>query len=157
MRLCLPVSDFDRYSLTIARWLTNVYDADDPAGKPTTPGDVTVAAVVSSDQSFGGDDIREVLRQIELRFLDRMQGVYALFNQLFHRRMRPGTSEQDLAIVIASIVEGLVERRQLIPGKIDRLRLTPIEDDEPHEWHLAALSVYGVYVTMTEDIDEVDT
>ncbi|WP_448263624.1 hypothetical protein [Microbacterium aurum] len=35
------MSDFDRYSLTIARWLTNVYDADDPAGKPTTPGDVT--------------------------------------------------------------------------------------------------------------------
>ena len=35
--LCLSVSDFDRYSLTIARWLAHVYDAGDPAGNPTTP------------------------------------------------------------------------------------------------------------------------
>ena len=35
------MSSFDRFSLTIARWLTNVYDADDPAGKSTTLGDVT--------------------------------------------------------------------------------------------------------------------
>ncbi len=37
------MSSFDRFSLTIARWLTNVYDADDPAGKSTTLGDVTRA------------------------------------------------------------------------------------------------------------------
>ncbi|WP_344257205.1 hypothetical protein, partial [Agromyces humatus] len=30
-----------QFSLTIARWLTNVYDEGDPAGNPTTPGDVT--------------------------------------------------------------------------------------------------------------------
>ena len=36
------MSDFDRYSLTIARWLTNVYDAHDPARIPTTPRDVTL-------------------------------------------------------------------------------------------------------------------
>lgn len=41
MRLCLPVSDFDRYSLTIARWLTSVYDTASPAENPTTPGDAT--------------------------------------------------------------------------------------------------------------------
>ena len=35
------MSDFDRYSLTIARWLTHVYDADNPAENYTTPGDVT--------------------------------------------------------------------------------------------------------------------
>ena len=40
--MCLSVSDFDRFSLTIARWLTNVYDANDPAGKSTTRGDVTI-------------------------------------------------------------------------------------------------------------------
>lgn len=113
-----------------------------------------LAAVVSSKESFGGDDIRDVLRQIELRFLDRMHDVYALFNELFHRQMRLGVSERDLAILIASIVEGIADRRQLIPEHINRLRLTPVEGEEPHEWHLAALSVYGVYVTMTEDIDE---
>ncbi|WP_294181454.1 hypothetical protein [uncultured Schumannella sp.] len=35
------MSSFDRFSLTIARWLTNVYDADAPAGKSTTWRDVT--------------------------------------------------------------------------------------------------------------------
>ncbi|WP_288121122.1 hypothetical protein [Microbacterium sp. 69-7] len=35
------MSDFDRFSLTIARWLTNVYDEDNPAKNYTTPGDVT--------------------------------------------------------------------------------------------------------------------
>jgi hypothetical protein len=39
--MCLPVSDFDRYSLTIARWLTHVHDAGDPGQNYTTPGDVT--------------------------------------------------------------------------------------------------------------------
>lgn len=35
--------NFDRYfSLTIARWLTHVYDADNPAESSTTPGDVTL-------------------------------------------------------------------------------------------------------------------
>lgn len=38
--VCLSVSDFDRFSLTIARWLTNVYDEDNPAKNYTTPGDV---------------------------------------------------------------------------------------------------------------------
>lgn len=42
--MCLPVSDFDRYSLTIARWLTHVYDANNPIGISTTPRDVTIAA-----------------------------------------------------------------------------------------------------------------
>jgi len=49
--MCLPVSDFDRYSLTIARWLTSVYDADDPAGNHATPGDVTVDDRKCSDQA----------------------------------------------------------------------------------------------------------
>ncbi|MGX1703216.1 hypothetical protein, partial [Microbacterium sp. NPDC055357] len=31
----------DRFSLTLARWLTNVYDEDNPAESSTTPGDVT--------------------------------------------------------------------------------------------------------------------
>ncbi|GAA3210530.1 hypothetical protein GCM10017690_21090 [Microbacterium terregens] len=36
------MSDFDRFSLTIARWLTNVYDVDTTAENYTTPGDVTL-------------------------------------------------------------------------------------------------------------------
>ena len=40
--LCLSVSSFSRFSLTIPRWLARVHDADDPAGNSTTPGDVTV-------------------------------------------------------------------------------------------------------------------
>ncbi|WP_143049336.1 hypothetical protein [Microbacterium sp. LCT-H2] len=36
------MSDFDRYSLTIARWLTSVYDTASPAENPTTPGDATL-------------------------------------------------------------------------------------------------------------------
>ena len=32
---------FSRFSLTIARWLTNAYDTGDPARNSTTTGDVT--------------------------------------------------------------------------------------------------------------------
>jgi hypothetical protein len=39
------VSSFDRFSLTIARWLTNVYDVDTTAKNYTTPGDVTRPAL----------------------------------------------------------------------------------------------------------------
>lgn len=35
------MSDFDRYSLTIARWLAHVHDAGRPAQNYTTPGDAT--------------------------------------------------------------------------------------------------------------------
>jgi hypothetical protein len=41
--MCPSVSDFDRYSLTIARWLTHVQDAGNPAENYTTRGDVTTA------------------------------------------------------------------------------------------------------------------
>jgi hypothetical protein len=40
--LCPSVSSFSRFSLTIARWLTNVYDVDTTAGNPTTTRDVTI-------------------------------------------------------------------------------------------------------------------
>ena len=46
--------NFDRYSsLTIARWLTHVYDASDPAGISTTPRDVTIAAIVRERSKSG--------------------------------------------------------------------------------------------------------
>ncbi|NYE20008.1 IS21 family transposase [Microbacterium immunditiarum] len=53
------MSDFDRYSLTIARWLTNVYDADDPAGNSTTTGDVTSSPKLDPFKTA----IDEMLRQ----------------------------------------------------------------------------------------------
>ncbi|NLA34126.1 MAG: hypothetical protein GX868_00370 [Actinobacteria bacterium] len=34
------MSNFERFSLTIARWLTHVYDEDNPAESSTNPGDV---------------------------------------------------------------------------------------------------------------------
>src|SRR5690606_14988555 len=39
--LCPYVEIPRQFSLTIARWLTHVYDADNPIGISTTPGDVT--------------------------------------------------------------------------------------------------------------------
>ena len=39
--LCPYVEIPRQFSLTIARWLTHVYDADNPAESSTTPGDVT--------------------------------------------------------------------------------------------------------------------
>ena len=38
--MCPYVSNFERFSLTIARWLTHVYDEDNPAESSTNPGDV---------------------------------------------------------------------------------------------------------------------
>ncbi|WP_375386174.1 hypothetical protein [uncultured Microbacterium sp.] len=37
------MSDFDRYSLTIARWLIHVHDANPEPGNYTNPWDITVA------------------------------------------------------------------------------------------------------------------
>src|SRR5690606_13618704 len=42
--LCPYVEIPRQFSLTIARWLTHVYDADQPIGISTTPRDVTVRA-----------------------------------------------------------------------------------------------------------------
>jgi len=39
--LCPYVEIPRQFSLTIARWLTHVYDADQPIGISTTPRDVT--------------------------------------------------------------------------------------------------------------------
>ena len=36
------MSNFERFSLTIARWLTHVYDEDNPAESSTNPGDVAL-------------------------------------------------------------------------------------------------------------------
>lgn len=59
--MCPSVSSFSRFSLTIARWLTNVYDTGDPAGNPTTTGDVTLETLDDRTNrqrptSFGGPD-----------------------------------------------------------------------------------------------------
>ena len=51
--LCLSLSSFSRFSLTIARWLTHVYDADKPVRISTTPGDVT--AKLHTNSSSPGD------------------------------------------------------------------------------------------------------
>lgn len=49
--MCPSVSDFDRFSLTLARWLTSVYDEDDPAESSTTPGDVTASQLITGTSS----------------------------------------------------------------------------------------------------------
>ena len=50
------MSNFERFSLTIARWLTHVYDEDNPAESSTNPGDVAL------------ETFRELLRtQVEWR------------------------------------------------------------------------------------------
>ncbi|MEZ5109947.1 MAG: hypothetical protein R2732_00360 [Microbacteriaceae bacterium] len=48
------MSNFERFSLTIARWLTHVYDEDNPAESSTNPGDVARHTLVRVRQLFVG-------------------------------------------------------------------------------------------------------
>ena len=51
--MCPYVEIPRQFSLTIARWLTHVYDADQPIGISTTPRDVTpVVGTIATPQTF---------------------------------------------------------------------------------------------------------
>lgn len=49
--MCPYVSNFERFSLTIARWLTHVYDEDNPAESSTNPGDVALPGGLSPHEA----------------------------------------------------------------------------------------------------------
>lgn len=48
------MSNFERFSLTIARWLTHVYDEDNPAESSTNPGDVAPDSFNSPHDDYLG-------------------------------------------------------------------------------------------------------
>lgn len=112
-----------------------------------------LAVASASDRSLGGPGIRGLLQEIELRYLDRMESVYAGFNRAFRRAMRPGVSERDLGIMVASVIEGLVDRSALLPALVGPPRPVALDDEDVQPWHVSALAVYSLFMTMTEDAD----
>lgn len=108
------------------------------------------AALSSGDSVPGGDDIRALLVEIEDRYLERMAATYGALNDALGLRMRSGLDARDLAVAVMATIDGVSDHRRIDPAQIDAPRLVSVGGDEPEEWHVAALAVYGVYTTFTE-------
>ena len=84
MRLCLSVSSFDRFSLTIARWLTNVYDEGTTTENYTTPRDVTSVHI-------GNELLGRLIDHWKFDSVDDLDGAaFALWGKIRRGRKAPG-------------------------------------------------------------------
>ncbi|WP_239453291.1 MULTISPECIES: hypothetical protein [Microbacterium] len=111
------------------------------------------AALSSGDAVPGGDEIRDLLSEIEARYLDRMAEIYQGINGAFGLRMREGLTERDLAVAIMAMIDGMGDHRRINPAMIDAPRVVTFGPEGPRDWHLAGLAVYGVYTAFTESAD----
>ena len=109
-----------------------------------------IAALASGDDVPGGEQTRAFLEEIENRYIERMAGLYRQMNEAFGLRMREGTSEEDLALAIMSVIDGMSDHRRINPALVDRPRSVTLGPEGAQDWHLAAIAVYGVYDAFTE-------
>lgn len=112
------------------------------------------AALASGDAVPGGGEIREMLSEIEGRYLDRMAEVYRALNDAFGLRMRPGLTERDLAVAVMAIIEGMSDHVRINPSLAGTPRSVSLESEAPREWHVAGIAVYGTYSAFTERRDD---
>ncbi len=112
------------------------------------------AALASGDGVPGGEGIRTLLGQIEERYTERMAAVYAGLNAALGLRMREGLTEQDLALAIMGVIDGLSDHRRIDPAAVDRPRAVALGAEGSQAWHLAGVAVYGVYTAFTENADD---
>lgn len=110
-------------------------------------------ALASGDAVPGGDGIRTLLEQIEARYSQNMGAVYTRLNEALGLRMREGLTEQDLALAVMGVIDGISDHRRIDPATVDRPREVTLGPEGPQTWHLAALAVYGVYSSFTQSAD----
>ena len=108
------------------------------------------AALSSGDVMPGGEGIRVLLSEIVGRYLDRMAEIYRVLNAAFGLRMRAGVSERDLAVAIMAMIDGMGDHRRINPPMIDGPRTVALGAEGARDWHLAGISVYGIYTAFTE-------
>ncbi|GAB2844554.1 TetR/AcrR family transcriptional regulator [Microbacterium insulae] len=108
------------------------------------------AALVSGDSVPGGESIRTLLGEIDRRYVSRMATVYRRLNESLGLRMRAPLTEQDLALSIMAVIEGMSDHRRIDPLGVDRPRMVATGDEEPEPWHLVGLAVHAVYEAFTE-------
>lgn len=108
------------------------------------------AALVSGDSVPGGESIRTLLGEIESRYVGRMAAMYRRLNTALGLRMRHPLTEQDLALSLMAVIEGMSDHRRIDPAGVDRPRLVQVGDEEPEPWHLVGIAVHAVYEAYTE-------
>lgn len=111
------------------------------------------AALASGDAVPGGDEIRELLSELEGRYLDRMAEIYRVLNDGFRLRMRSGLTERDLAVAVMAAVEGMSDHSRINPSLAGAPRRLTLGPEAPSDWHLAGIAVYGIYTAFTEPDD----
>ena len=111
------------------------------------------AALASGDAVPGGEEIRELLSELEGRYLDRMAEIYRVLNDGFRLRMRSGLTERDLAVAVMAMVEGMSDHCRINPSLAGAPRRLTLGPEAPSDWHLAAVAVYGIYTAFTEPDD----
>lgn len=109
------------------------------------------AALISGDSVPGGESIRTLLGEIEARYIQRMARVYARLNGALGLRMRDGVTEEDLALAVMGVIDGLSDHRRIDTEEVDRPRVVRVTGGAAEPWHLAGLAVYGVYSVFTEN------
>ncbi|MGN8552313.1 UNVERIFIED_CONTAM: hypothetical protein OHV15_07000 [Microbacterium sp. SLM126] len=109
-------------------------------------------ALTSGDAVPGGDGIRALLGELEARYIERMAAVYRELNAALGLRMRQGLTEEDLAVAVMAVIDGMSDHRRIDPAGVDRPRIVALGPEGTAQWHLAGLAVYGVYTALTESV-----
>lgn len=100
------------------------------------------------------DQVLEMLRLVEARFIDTMSSFYDAMLPILKRRVREGFNTRQIAAAGSAVVEGVAERRFVNPELVE----TPIWqkglDGEMVAWHLASVGFLSVIEGMTEPFEE---
>jgi AcrR family transcriptional regulator len=101
-------------------------------------------------QSPHREQIHEALVKAEQHFLDRMSAFYDEMLPILRYRLRTGRNSRQIAALGAAVVEGMAERRVVMPGLVDAPVPGPGLKGSTVDWHLAALGFLGVIEVMIE-------
>lgn len=91
------------------------------------------------------ETVESVLKEMQIAFIARMSSYYQELLNVVDLKLRKGVTTEHLAVVGSTLLEGLAQRRRLLPGLIDApVSIESDIDSECEEWHLAALSFMGI-------------
>ncbi|MGV9834314.1 TetR/AcrR family transcriptional regulator [Nocardia niigatensis] len=114
----------------------------------------TFTALVATLPSLVGSDrerILNLLQGIEQQFKTRLVDFYEKLLPSLGLRFKPGFTATTLSLTGSAVVEGYISRALTNPDVVKTPVMMPsLHDDQPQEWHMAAVGFLAVIDGMTE-------
>lgn len=96
------------------------------------------------------DRVKAALAQAETKYIEHLAGLYEAIMPAVQMRPRAGLTTTHIAAAGSALVQGLAERRRMVPELAGHTLVRPGIGGEPVEWTLAAISFLALVDGMAE-------